>query len=177
MQHRKSSAKITLKWPWRRRTSISAPQATRKMVETCPGQQNLQCCNCQYPVWDPLASAACPGTPRSGWAVGASAGRRSAGCGAGSATGTTLQKVSPGTAHCSGHLQQSLHFGLLSWSRHSHLEKRWLGWTGGCRMMDQLGRCDLFQCQRETTEPCQTEMEFAVLEMVGDFLSRPPGSG
>lgn len=60
MQHRKSSAKITLKWPWRRRTSISASRATRKMVETCPGQQNLQCCNCQYPVWDPPASAACP---------------------------------------------------------------------------------------------------------------------
>lgn len=56
---------------------------------------------------------------------------------------------------------QSLHFGLLSWSRHSHLEKRWLGWTGGCKRMGQLGRCDLFQCQREMTEPCQTEMEFA----------------
>lgn len=56
---------------------------------------------------------------------------------------------------------QSLHLGLLSWSRHSHLEKRWLGWTGGCKMMGQLGSCDLFQCQRETTEPCQTEMEFA----------------
>lgn len=56
---------------------------------------------------------------------------------------------------------QSLHFGLLSWSRHSRSEKRWLGWTGGCRTMDQLGRCDSFQCQRETTEPCQTETEFA----------------
>lgn len=43
-------------------------------------------------------------------------------------------------------------------------------------MMDLLGRCDLFQSQREMTEPYQTEMEFAVLEMVGDFLSRQPDS-
>lgn len=56
---------------------------------------------------------------------------------------------------------QTLHFGLLSLSRHSHLEKRWLGWTGGCMTTDQLGRCDLFQSQREMTEPCQTVMEFA----------------
>lgn len=59
MQHRKSRAKITLKRPWRR-TSISASQATQKMVETCQGQQNLQCCNCQYPALDPPALAACP---------------------------------------------------------------------------------------------------------------------
>lgn len=52
-----------------------------------------------------LSEHSSPGTPRSGWAVGVSAGRRSAGCGVGSATVTTLQKVSPGTAHCSGHLQ------------------------------------------------------------------------
>lgn len=56
---------------------------------------------------------------------------------------------------------QTLHFGLLSWSRHSHLEKRWQGWKVGCMMMDLLGRCDLFQSQREMTEPYQTEMEFA----------------
>lgn len=56
---------------------------------------------------------------------------------------------------------RSLHFGLLSWSRRSHWERRWRGWKGGCTRTDPPGRCDWSQSQRETTEPCQTETEFA----------------
>lgn len=52
-----------------------------------------------------LAGLSSPGTPRSDWAAGANAARCFAGCDAGSATGTRLRKVSPGTGCCSGHLQ------------------------------------------------------------------------
>lgn len=52
-----------------------------------------------------LSGLSSPGTPRSDWAAGANAGRCFAGCDVGSATGTTLRKVSPGTGRCSGLLQ------------------------------------------------------------------------
>lgn len=48
-----------------------------------------------------------------------------------------------------------------SWSRHCRWGRRWLGWTGGCRTRGQQGSCDLSRSRRETTEPCQTGMEFA----------------
>ena len=52
-----------------------------------------------------LPELSSPGTPRSDWAAGANAGRHFAGCDVGSATGTRLRKVSPGTGCCSAHLQ------------------------------------------------------------------------